>query len=80
MTGMPQPFGLLAEVTRALADVGANVTDLSSRLIGSDDEPVYALVVELSTGDEDAVSRAVEAAAGDLGVDWTLRALDDVTY
>ena len=72
--------GILAGVTSALAEVGANVTDLSSRLIGSEDEPVYALVVELSTDDEDAVRAAVAGAAADLDVDWTLRALDDVTY
>ncbi len=72
--------GILAGVAAALADVGANVTDLSSRLIGSEAEPVYALVVELSTDDEAGVRSAVEAAAADLGVDWTLRALDDVTY
>lgn len=72
--------GILAGVATALADVGANVTDLSSRLIGSEAEPVYALVVELSTDDEPAVRTAVEVAADDLGVDWTLRALDDVTY
>jgi glycine cleavage system transcriptional repressor len=72
--------GILAGVAAALAEVGANVTDLSSRLIGSTDEPVYALVVELSTDDEATVRAAVEDAAGELGVDWTLRALDDVTY
>lgn len=72
--------GILAGVSTALANVGANVTDLSSRLIGSEDEPVYALVVELSTDDEEAVSGAVASTADDLGVDWTLRALDDVTY
>lgn len=72
--------GILAGVAGALADVGANVTDLSSRLIGSTDEPVYALVVELSTDDEAAVRDAVDEVADSLGVDWTLRAIDDVTY
>lgn len=72
--------GILAAISAALAEVGANVTDLSSRLIGATEEPVYALVVELSTGDEQAVGRAVQEAAAELGVDWTLRALDDVTY
>lgn len=72
--------GILAGVATALAEVGANVTDLSSRVIGSTEEPVYALVVELSTDDEPAVRAAVEEAARHLEVDWTLRALDDVTY
>lgn len=77
--GSDQP-GILAAVAGALADVGANVTDLSSRLIGATDEPVYALVVELSTGDEQAVRDTVATTAAELGVDWTLRAIDDVTY
>lgn len=77
--GSDQP-GILAGVAAALAEVGANVTDLTSRLIGADDEPVYALVVELSTRDEAAVRDAVEEVADGLEVDWTLRAIDDVTY
>lgn len=72
--------GILAGIATALAAVGANVTDLSSRLIGADDEPVYALVVELSTDDEAGVRAAVAATAERLAVDWTLRVLDDVTY
>lgn len=77
--GSDQP-GILAGIATALAETGANVTDLSSRLIGATEEPVYALVVELSTDDEQAVRDAVAATAAELGVDWTLRALDDVTY
>jgi glycine cleavage system transcriptional repressor len=72
--------GIVASVSRALADVGANVTDLSTRVIGAEDQPVYAMVVELSTDDESAVRDAVEATASEIGVDWTLRALDDTTY
>jgi glycine cleavage system transcriptional repressor len=77
--GSDQP-GILAGVAEALAEATANVTDLSSRLIGSTDEPVYALVVELSCDDETAVRDAIGAVAGELEVDWTLRPLDDVTY
>ena len=76
--GSDQP-GILAGVTRALADVGANVTDLSTRLLGGG-TPVYAMVVELTTDDEDALREALEAVADRLTVDWTLRTVDDVTY
>jgi glycine cleavage system transcriptional repressor len=72
--------GILAGVATALAEAHANITDLSSRVIGASEEPVYALVVELSTEDEEAVRTAVADAAEQLGVDWTLRAIDDVTY
>ena len=72
--------GILAGVAGALAAVDANVTDLSSRVIGSEAEPVYALVVELASDDEAAVREAVGSVAAELEVDWTLRAIDDVTY
>ncbi len=75
--------GILAGVTAALADVGANVTDLETRLLSADADPVYAMVVELSIGGEvteEAVAAAVAEVAGALGVDHTLRALDAETY
>lgn len=72
--------GILAGVAEALAAADANITDLSSRVIGATEEPVYALVVELSTDDETGVRNAVADAAERLGTDWTLRAIDDVTY
>lgn len=75
--------GILAGVSRALADVGANVTDLDTRLLSADsDAPVYAMVVELSLGSasEGDVEAAVARVADDLGVDHTLRTLDAETY
>jgi glycine cleavage system transcriptional repressor len=71
--------GILAGISATLAQVAANVTDLTTRVLG-DETPVYAMVVELATNDERAVEAAVEAVASRLGVDWTLRALDDTTY
>jgi glycine cleavage system transcriptional repressor len=44
--------GILAGVTRALADAGANVTDLETRVLGADDEPVYAMVDRAGRGDD----------------------------
>lgn len=72
--------GLLAGVTRALADAGGNVTDLETRLLGAGEEAVYAMAIELSTGDPDAVADAVAEVCGQLGVDHTLRAFDTETY
>lgn len=71
--------GILAGVTATLAELDANITDLSTRLIGAT-EPVYAMVVELAVSDETALRDALAIAAEDLEVDWTLRAVDDVTY
>jgi glycine cleavage system transcriptional repressor len=72
--------GILAGVTRALADAGANVTDLETRLLGEGDQAVYAMVIELSTGDEAGVAAAVDEVCDALGVDHTLRASDLETY
>lgn len=71
--------GILAGVAATLARLEANVTDLSTRLLG-DDDPVYAMVVELSADDEGQLRDALAEVADRLHVDWTLRAVDDVTY
>jgi len=79
----PDRTGILAGVTAALASVGANITDLETRLLGGDgDQPVYAMVVELMATAEqaDEVADVVASACADLGVDHTLRTIDTETY
>lgn len=71
--------GLLAGVTRALAEAGANVTDLETRLLNASDTPVYAMIIELATQDEAGVTAAVDAVCTSLGVDHTMRPLDAQT-
>jgi glycine cleavage system transcriptional repressor len=64
-------LGIVAAVTRVLAEAGGNVTDLTTRLTG----PLYVLVaeVDLPPGSADALSvRLAEVAAG-LDVEVTLR-------
>lgn len=79
--GSDQP-GLVARVTRALADLGVNITDLETRLLSGDDRPVYAMVVELVApeGRGDDLATAIDAACEELGIDHTLRAIDVETY
>jgi glycine cleavage system transcriptional repressor len=74
--------GILASVTQALAEAGANITDLETRVLGQDDEPVYAMVIELVAGPEgpEGLATAVERACVPLGVDHTLRTIDAETY
>lgn len=74
--------GILAGVTQALADAGANITDLETRVLGQDTEPVYAMVIEVvaGPGGSDALARAVEDACRALDVDHTLRTIDAETY
>ncbi|MFA9443826.1 glycine cleavage system protein R [Egicoccus sp. AB-alg6-2] len=71
--------GIVAGVTRAIADLGANITDLETQVIGHD-EPVYAMVIEVVADDEDALEQRLSAVCGELGVDHTLRTIEAETY
>lgn len=77
--GADQP-GIVAGVTSALADIGANIVNLETQMIGAADSPVYAMLIELETDDESAVERGVTAACERLGIDHSLRAIDTETY
>ncbi|MEH0841354.1 ACT domain-containing protein [Micromonospora sp. CPCC 205711] len=64
-------MGIVAAMTRALADAGGNVTDLSTRLTGS----LYVVVaeVDLRPGSADEVAGRLARAAAELGVGVSLR-------
>jgi glycine cleavage system transcriptional repressor len=40
--------GIVHQVTRLLADEGVNVVDLTTRVIGDADRPVYAMVIDVT--------------------------------
>ncbi|SCL62530.1 glycine cleavage system transcriptional repressor [Micromonospora citrea] len=67
-------MGIVAAMTRVLADAGGNVTDLSTRLTGS----LYVVVaeVELPPGTADGVAGRLASTAADLGVGVSLRPAD----
>ncbi|WP_320067803.1 glycine cleavage system protein R [Micromonospora sp. RTGN7] len=67
-------MGIVAAMTRVLADSGGNVTDLSTRLTGS----LYVVVaeVELPPGSSDEVAGRLARTAGELGVGVSLRPAD----
>jgi glycine cleavage system transcriptional repressor len=71
--------GIVAAVTAELAAQGANITDLETQVIG-DDEPVYAMVIELVAADESGLGAGLERVCRDLAVDHTLRAIEAETY
>ena len=64
-------LGIVAAVTRVVADAGGNITDLTTRLTG----PLYVLVaeVDLPPGRADGLRVRLTEAAESLGVDVTLR-------
>lgn len=65
-------LGIVATLTRVVAEAGGNITDLSTRLAGD----LYVVVAELdlpSTVDGAALAGALRDAAQTLGVEATLR-------
>jgi glycine cleavage system transcriptional repressor len=71
--------GIVAAVTAELASQGANITDLETQVIG-DEDPVYAMVIELVAPDEGGLASGLERVCAELGVDHTLRAIEAETY
>jgi glycine cleavage system transcriptional repressor len=71
--------GIVAAVTAELARRGANITDLETQVIG-DDEPVYAMVIELVADEESGLEDGLARVCGELGVDHTLRVIEAETY
>ncbi|MDQ4024484.1 MAG: ACT domain-containing protein [Actinomycetota bacterium] len=68
--------GIVFRVTAALAERGANVTDLTSRVIGSEEQPVYALMLEVSTPDAEGVVAALDALRSEVGVEVSIHAIE----
>jgi len=68
--------GIVHRVAQKLADHGANIVDLSTRVIGPGPEHAYVLLLELSlpvTSDGDRLGIELTALADELGVEIHLR-------
>ena len=68
--------GIVHRVTRLLAHFGANVVDLSTRVVGEPTELAYVLFLSVTlppSADADRLDEELEALAGELGVDIHLR-------
>jgi len=72
--------GIVAGVTETLAELGANITDLETQVIGSGDNAVYAMVIELVAAEEEQLAARLRAVCDELGVDHTLRTIEAETY
>ncbi len=71
--------GIVHGVARLLASEGVNIVDLTTRVIGEPDRPVYAMFLELSvppTVDADELGRRLQAVAAELGVDASIHPSD----
>lgn len=68
--------GIVFRVSDALARMGANVTELASRLIGDDADPVYVLMLEVALPDPQGLEAEMEALGVELGVDISVHPAD----
>lgn len=67
--------GIVHQVTNLLAERGVNVVDLSTKVIGDPDRPVYAMVLEVTLPkgiDSAELDRDLRQLAGELGVECNL--------
>lgn len=71
--GADQP-GIVFKVTKHLADSGVNITGLSSRLIGSEERPVYALMLEVAS--EGDVGSGIDELRERIGMDVSVHPID----
>ena len=71
--GADQP-GIVFKVTEHLATRGVNITGLSSRVIGSADRPVYALLLEVAS--ETDIAAGINDLQEQLGMDVSVHPVD----
>jgi glycine cleavage system transcriptional repressor len=71
--------GIVHRVVTHLADASVNITDLATRVIGAPDEPVYAMVLEVTLPRGLAVADlrdGLNRLAAELGVEASIRVAD----
>lgn len=76
--GADQP-GIVHRVTEVLARAGANIVDLTTRVIGEPSRPVYAMVIEVAlpeSVDAPRLTADLDALAAELGIDCNLHLSD----
>jgi glycine cleavage system transcriptional repressor len=74
--------GIVYRVTRELADRNVNIADLNTKLIGTEQEPVYVMMLEAYLPDCMTVEEAETLLAGirsELGVEIGVRAITAVS-
>jgi glycine cleavage system transcriptional repressor len=68
--------GIVYRVADSLAALGANITDLTSRVIEGGDQPVYALMMEAAVPDPEEATRSLAALRDELGLEVSINELD----
>ena len=71
--------GIVHQVATVLADASVNITDVNTRVIGLDDEPVYAMLLEVTLPrslDPAELNARIQTVAAEIGVDASLHPAD----
>jgi glycine cleavage system transcriptional repressor len=71
--------GIVYRIASVLADASVNITDVNTRVIGEEDEPVYAMLIEVTLPhslDPDELEKRIQVVAADIGVDASLHPAD----
>jgi glycine cleavage system transcriptional repressor len=71
--------GIVHAATSALAERGITITDLTTKLAGTGDPPLYALMMEIAPpagADEGELSEALSRVGAEQGVEVSLRQLE----
>jgi glycine cleavage system transcriptional repressor len=71
--------GILHAVSAAMAERGVDITDLNTRLLTGDGEPIYALMVEVALppdGDPAELESALAEVGREQGVEVSVRPLE----
>jgi glycine cleavage system transcriptional repressor len=68
--------GIVFRVAEALADAGVNITELTSRVIGPDQEPVYALMLEVAAAKDADIEGLLSRLKAALGVDVSVHPIE----
>jgi len=75
--------GIVAKVARIVADHDGNITDVNTRVIGTPERPVYVMLLEVLLPPEQEsihLERALEALKSSLGVDVSLRTIEQLRF
>jgi glycine cleavage system transcriptional repressor len=80
--GADQP-GIVYRVTKELAAHTINITDLNTKLIGTDEEPVYVLMLEVALPEgesPESVEQTLAALKKELCVEIGVRVITPVAF
>lgn len=73
--------GIVARLTRALADAKLNITDVQTKSTGSSKNPIFIMILEVTAPEAVSVSsveKTLKSIAAQLDVDVSVQALDVV--